>query len=71
MAATCAYVKEGQPKWQVTDGRAATGYPHPDYPTGSCFYLRYQDTTNPPCEEDRAMRCGKRRGGAGGAGRAL
>ena len=25
MAATCAYVKEGQPKWQVTDGRAAMG----------------------------------------------
>ena len=46
MAATCAYVKEGQPKWQVTDGRAAMGRPHPDYPTGSCFYLRCQDTTS-------------------------
>ena len=30
--------KKGQPRRQVTDG-AGSGAPHPDYPTGSCFYL--------------------------------
>lgn len=47
---TRAYVKEGQPKRQVTDGLAATATPASRLPDGIVFFPSPPGYTNPPRE---------------------